>query len=125
MTAEGQHLHVRRGLPERFCGFQAVHPGHRYIENNDVGLELADAAERRGTIARFADDLHVGLSVKEELETFPNGLVIVGEEDARLLGGGHDSSPWARPPRTPARILLRGGAAARPRLENPCHRKIF
>src|SRR6476659_10021228 len=119
MTGEGQHLHVRRGLPELFCGFQAVHPGHRYIENNDVGLEVADAADRRGTIARVAHVLHVGLSVEEGLGTFTDGLVIVGEEDARLLGGGHDSSPWARPPRTPARILLRGGAAARSCLENP------
>ena len=82
--------HVRPRLLERSRRDQPIHPRHRDVHDDDVGLEIDGALDGGRAVAGLGDHFHVGLSVDEQPQTVPDGHVVVGEqyaEGARLSHG--------------------------------------
>jgi hypothetical protein len=77
------HDHRRVGaVLQQACGRQAGEAGHRQIEGDDVGPDLAGQRQRGGAVCRFAHDLHVGLGVDQRAQTLAHQLMIVDDHDA-------------------------------------------
>src|SRR3954454_11855482 len=55
--------------------------GHREIDDHHGRLELPGRLERRGTIRRLADNLHIWLAFKECLQTRADDAVVIGKND--------------------------------------------
>jgi hypothetical protein len=60
--------HVRTTLLEPVCQYDAVHPGHRHIDDGDRGQEFLRELERLRAVHCLGDNLHLGLIVDQALE---------------------------------------------------------
>ena len=72
-------------LPRRL---ETVQQRHRQIEDDDVGMVLADGVDERPAVGDARDD--VALRREQLLERFDKQRVVVGQDDARLR---HGSAP--------------------------------
>ena len=74
-------------LAARRCGsnlrqrLEPVHAGHRQVEKNEVGLEVAGALDRLGAVAGLADDGEPVL-LEQPDERRPRERVVVDDERA-------------------------------------------
>ena len=72
----------RRGaLANPRQGGQAVHPGHRQVEEDEVGLQCLGGGDRRGAVLGFADDIE-SLLGEQRREGVPRQRMVVHDQDA-------------------------------------------
>ena len=73
-----------RGVLEQRDRLEAVEPGHREVEQQDVGLQLADALDAGRGVAGLADDAHVGVLLQREAQQRAQLGHVVAQEHADL-----------------------------------------
>ena len=69
-------------------GLEARQPGHRDVEDGQVGPLRAGHLDGLGAVARLGDDLEVRLAVEDQPHAAADEGVVVGEQDAGLAGPG-------------------------------------
>ena len=96
--AEGEDAGMRQRGGESPRGFDAVQFGHRNIHDDDVWRGFLRQLQNVASIARFADDLHIGLLREDSAKTLADYGVIVSQQDS---DGVHAflSDPSGRLPR--------------------------
>jgi hypothetical protein len=65
--------------------FQAVEPGHTYIENHDIGLERFALLDGVDAIHRFAANLPLGRRLQQGAQAAPKNLMIIYNQNTRVL----------------------------------------
>ena len=75
----------------------AVALGHAQVEHHDVGVVPLVERDRLLAVARFGDDLHVGLLVDDRRQPVAHHRVIVREQhtDSLLHDGGHQEARFS------------------------------
>ena len=63
-------------------GFDASQARHLQIHQRDVGLEFAEAHDRFGAVARFADKRHVRLRFEDRGDAVAQHRMVVDDENA-------------------------------------------
>ena len=86
MPREGDDRHVGLRALERSRCNQAVHAQHRDVDHDDIGLQGLRLPEDAIAVSRLADDLHVGLTVDQQLQAVTDRCVVVCEQDAERHG---------------------------------------
>ena len=66
-------------LLERFA---SVHARHIHVKQHHIGLNLLNELDAFKSVARFADDLKVGLTLQERLYAASEKRVIVNEQNS-------------------------------------------
>ena len=61
-------------------GLETAEPGHRDVEDHDLGFELLDLLEHLPPVARLAGHLEVVLRLEEAAQALADDSVVVGNE---------------------------------------------
>src|SRR5439155_23486975 len=61
---------------------KTAEPGHRVVEDDQIGAQDAREAQRGRTVARLADDRDLALGREERADALADGEMIVGDENA-------------------------------------------
>ena len=82
-SGQDHDFRVRRGFADSRQSGEAVHLGHRQIEQDDVGLEIVGEGDCLGTTARLADNVERVLR-EERRERLTSQRMVVHDEYALL-----------------------------------------
>ena len=92
MARQGNDPHLGEFGYKALSRLKPIEFRHGQVHNDDVGLKLAGLLEDFLAVGCFADDLHLGMIIDEQLETVANDLVVIGQKNANSL---HTGSPIA------------------------------
>ena len=67
---------------------QAVHVGHRHVEDDHVGAVLVDERHGFGARSPFADDLHPGIVLENPAEALSHERMVIDHDDANGTASG-------------------------------------
>src|SRR5208337_3337615 len=66
-------------------GFDTVHAGHFEVQGDDIGMQFRDFTYGKGAIHGSADDLDVGVALKNNGDQFPHQSGIIDHQDFDAL----------------------------------------
>jgi len=78
---ENDHFTRRRRLTDLREGCESVHPGHRQVEEHDVGLQPVRGSDRLLATRRLSDDVEPVLR-EQRRERVPRQRVVVDDQDS-------------------------------------------
>jgi hypothetical protein len=71
-----------RIAPDQAGSVGAPHPRHGQVHHDHVGRELDCSMPGRFAVRCFTNDLQIGLSIEQRLETLAHNRVVVGQQDS-------------------------------------------
>ena len=78
---------------DRFDRLEAAHARHLKIHKGDVGPQIRERRDRFGTVAGFADNLHVALHLDDRGNAFTQrGMIVDCQDPDRACGLFHHAA---------------------------------
>ena len=85
-ATKGNHFYMGKAFPYYFGGINAVHYGHFYIGDNNIGLQLLHQLNQLLAIGGIACNFNMLILTKSETYSINHAGMVIGNNNANGCG---------------------------------------